>query len=139
MPERSYAIRTRPIRFHRRKHVRYFLVMVRGKDTAENRDSFYSTVHGAGPDDEPDAGGGEDELEDPQAFGRPNLAEANGGCRSTRTAWSCAGRDGRKPVSIPGDCGRCWTAHAETIEVLHVLKPIGVCMAGADEFDPYKD
>jgi tRNA-splicing ligase RtcB len=30
-------------------------------------------------------------------------------------------------------------AHAETIEVLHTLKPIGVCMAGADEFDPYKD
>lgn len=30
-------------------------------------------------------------------------------------------------------------AHSETIEVLHVLKPIGVCMAGADEFDPYKD
>ena len=30
-------------------------------------------------------------------------------------------------------------AHAETIEVLHVLKPIGVCMAGANEFDPYKD
>ncbi|MNH95494.1 hypothetical protein D3C73_481430 [compost metagenome] len=30
-------------------------------------------------------------------------------------------------------------AHAETIEVMHVLKPIGVCMAGADEFDPYKD
>lgn len=30
-------------------------------------------------------------------------------------------------------------AHAETIDVMHVLKPIGVCMAGADEFDPYKD
>lgn len=30
-------------------------------------------------------------------------------------------------------------AHSETIEVMHVLKPIGVCMAGADEFDPYKD
>lgn len=30
-------------------------------------------------------------------------------------------------------------AHEETVEVLHVLKPIGVCMAGADEFDPYKD
>lgn len=30
-------------------------------------------------------------------------------------------------------------AHSDTIEVLHVLKPIGVCMAGADEFDPYKD
>jgi len=30
-------------------------------------------------------------------------------------------------------------AQAETIEIMHVLKPIGVCMAGADEFDPYKD
>ncbi|MNC79816.1 hypothetical protein D3C75_1324030 [compost metagenome] len=30
-------------------------------------------------------------------------------------------------------------AHAETVSVLHTLKPIGVCMAGADEFDPYKD
>ncbi|WP_181438893.1 hypothetical protein [Paenibacillus sambharensis] len=27
-------------------------------------------------------------------------------------------------------------AHAETIEVMHVLKPFGVCMAGVDEFDP---
>ncbi|MNI93953.1 hypothetical protein D3C73_1519810 [compost metagenome] len=30
-------------------------------------------------------------------------------------------------------------AHSDTIEVMHVLKPIGVCMAGANEFDPYKD
>lgn len=30
-------------------------------------------------------------------------------------------------------------AHADTIDVLHVLKPFGVCMACADEFDPYKD
>lgn len=30
-------------------------------------------------------------------------------------------------------------AHAGTIEVLHRLRPIGVAMAGADTFDPYKD
>lgn len=30
-------------------------------------------------------------------------------------------------------------AHAETIEVTHVLDPVIVAMAGADEFDPYKD
>lgn len=30
-------------------------------------------------------------------------------------------------------------AHQNTLDVLHVLKPIGVCMAGANEFDPYKD
>lgn len=30
-------------------------------------------------------------------------------------------------------------AQADTIEVVHVLRPLVVVMAGADEFDPYKD
>jgi len=30
-------------------------------------------------------------------------------------------------------------AHKDTIDILHVLKPVGVCMAGANELDPYKD
>jgi tRNA-splicing ligase RtcB (3'-phosphate/5'-hydroxy nucleic acid ligase) len=30
-------------------------------------------------------------------------------------------------------------AHGDTIEVLHRLRPVGVAMAGADTFDPYKD
>lgn len=30
-------------------------------------------------------------------------------------------------------------AHEGTIRVLHTLRPLGVAMAGADEFDPYKD
>jgi tRNA-splicing ligase RtcB (3'-phosphate/5'-hydroxy nucleic acid ligase) len=30
-------------------------------------------------------------------------------------------------------------AHAGTVEILHRLTPIGVAMAGADTFDPYKD
>jgi len=29
--------------------------------------------------------------------------------------------------------------HAGTVRILHTLKPIGVAMAGAGEFDPYKD
>lgn len=29
--------------------------------------------------------------------------------------------------------------HADTIDILHVLRPIGVCMAGASDHDPYKD
>jgi tRNA-splicing ligase RtcB len=29
--------------------------------------------------------------------------------------------------------------HAETVRVLHTLTPLGVAMAGANEFDPYKD
>jgi tRNA-splicing ligase RtcB len=30
-------------------------------------------------------------------------------------------------------------AHDGTIEIMHRLTPIGVAMAGADTFDPYKD
>jgi tRNA-splicing ligase RtcB (3'-phosphate/5'-hydroxy nucleic acid ligase) len=30
-------------------------------------------------------------------------------------------------------------AHAGTVRVLHTLTPLGVAMAGADTFDPYKD
>jgi len=29
--------------------------------------------------------------------------------------------------------------HGDTIDVLHTLRPIGVAMAGRDEFDPYRD
>jgi tRNA-splicing ligase RtcB len=29
--------------------------------------------------------------------------------------------------------------HGETIRILHTLTPIGVAMAGKNEFDPYKD
>ena len=31
------------------------------------------------------------------------------------------------------------SAHAGTIEIVHTLRPFGVVMAGANEFDPYKD
>ena len=30
-------------------------------------------------------------------------------------------------------------AHDATIRILHMLTPVGVAMAGANEFDPYKD
>jgi tRNA-splicing ligase RtcB len=30
-------------------------------------------------------------------------------------------------------------AHGDTIRVLHTLQPVGVAMAGTEEFDPYKD
>ena len=30
-------------------------------------------------------------------------------------------------------------AHGDTIEIVHRLKPLGVAMAGADTYDPYKD
>lgn len=113
-------------------------VIVRGKDTEENRDSFYSTVHGAGRI-----------MSRTQAAGKMNwkTRKRSGGqitheqmmraVNSYGVELRGAGTD--ESPFVYRKLQEVLDAHAETIEVLHVLKPIGVCMAGADEFDPYKD
>lgn len=113
-------------------------VIVRGNDTEENRQAYFSTVHGAGR-----------VMSRTQAAGKMNWKTR------TRTGGRISPEQMRSAVSAYGVELRgagtdespfvyrklqdVLDAHAETIEVLHVLKPIGVCMAGADEFDPYKD
>ncbi len=38
-----------------------------------------------------------------------------------------------------GAQGSVLKAQGSTVEVLHTLRPLIVVMAGAEEFDPYKD
>lgn len=113
-------------------------VIVKGKDSAENQDAYYSTVHGAGRI-----------MSRTQAAGKMNwrTRTRSGGqitteqmlqtVRSYGVELRGAGTD--ESPFVYRRLQEVLDAHAETIEVLHVLKPIGVCMAGADEFDPYKD
>ncbi|WP_308639960.1 RtcB family protein [Paenibacillus silvisoli] len=113
-------------------------VIVKGKDSIENRDSYYSTVHGAGR-----------VMSRTQAAGKMNwkTRTRSGGQISTEQMMDAvrdygvelrgAGTD--ESPFVYRRLQEVLDAHAETIEVMHVLKPIGVCMAGADEFDPYKD
>ncbi|MEK3934873.1 RtcB family protein [Sporosarcina sp. FSL W7-1349] len=113
-------------------------VIVRGKDNAENENAFYSTVHGAGRI-----------MSRTQAAGKMNWKKRTriGGQISPDMMEKAVKRFGvelrgggtdespfvyRKLQSV-------LDAHEDTIDVLHVLKPVGVCMAGANEFDPYKD
>lgn len=113
-------------------------VIVRGKDSAENKEAFYSTVHGAGRI-----------MSRTQAAGKMNwkTKTRRGGqitpeqmmeaVRSYGVELRGAGTD--ESPFVYRKLQEVLDAHADTIDVLHVLKPIGVCMAGADEFDPYKD
>lgn len=113
-------------------------VIVRGKDSTENRDSFYSTVHGAGRI-----------MSRTQAAGRMNWkTRSRRGGQITPEQMMRAVRDFGVELRGAGTdespfvyrkLQEVLDAHSGTIEVLHVLKPVGVCMAGADEFDPYKD
>ncbi|NOJ69882.1 RtcB family protein [Paenibacillus alvei] len=113
-------------------------VIVKGKDSAENREAYYSTVHGAGRI-----------MSRTQAAGKMNwkTRTRSGGKITTEQMMEAvrtfgvelrgAGTD--ESPFVYRKLQEVLDAHAETIEVMHTLKPIGVCMAGADEFDPYKD
>lgn len=114
-------------------------VIVRGKQTEENRDSYYSTVHGAGRI-----------MSRTQAAGRRGSwkkPQRTGGQISTEQMMQAVrefgvelrGGDTDESPFVYRKLQGVLDAHSETIEIEHQLKPIGVCMAGWDEFDPYKD
>lgn len=113
-------------------------VVVRGKDTPESKEAFYSTVHGAGR-----------VMSRTKAAGRMNwrTRKRRGGAISEQQmheavkSYGVELRGGGPDESpfVYRKLQEVLDAHKDTIDILNVLKPIGVCMAGANEHDPYKD
>ncbi|MCM2674605.1 RtcB family protein [Alkalicoccobacillus plakortidis] len=113
-------------------------VIVQGKDTEENKAAFYSTVHGAGRI-----------MSRTQAAGKMNwkTKQRKGGEISPKRmndalkSYGVELRGGGTDESpfVYKKLKTVLKAHNETLDIKHVLRPIGVCMAGANEFDPYKD
>jgi tRNA-splicing ligase RtcB len=116
-------------------------VILRGLESSAGPELLYSTVHGAGR-----------VMSRTQAAGRwrrkggkrvqvkPGVIDF----RSVRSSLAEQGIElrGGAADEAPAAYKRLddvLAAHADTIEVLHRLTPIGVAMAGADTFDPYKD
>jgi tRNA-splicing ligase RtcB len=114
-------------------------VILEGVDTEESKLSLRSTVHGAG-----------------RVLGRKMATgvydRKTGVCKREGLVKPemMAGWLERGNVVLRGggldespDCYKrlpeVLAAHGETIRVLHTLTPLGVAMAGANEFDPYKD
>ncbi|MFN4079821.1 MAG: RtcB family protein [Saprospiraceae bacterium] len=116
-------------------------VVVRGVDTPSNREGLYSTVHGAG-----------------RVMSR-NKAAGQKRWKSGKVEYLSKGvvdwvnvkkSIKKKGVALRGaaadEAPECYksleavlAAQGDTIEIVHRLKPIGVAMAPADVFDPYKD
>ncbi len=111
-------------------------VILEGVDTEESRAGFYSTVHGAGR-----------VMSRNQAAGRVIKGKRTGGAvtREMMDEWV---KD--MGVALRGagtdESPHCYKRlpevlkhHEASIRVIHTLKPIGVAMAGENEFDPYRD
>ncbi|PLT47576.1 Protein RtcB [Paenibacillus pasadenensis] len=113
-------------------------VIVRGRDTDENRDACWSTVHGAGRVMSRTQAAGKMNWKTRRRLGgeisEERMREA---VRAYGVELRGAGTD--ESPFVYRQLQQVLDAHAGTIEVLHRLRPIGVCMAGADEHDPYKD
>ncbi|NQX48393.1 RtcB family protein [Paenibacillus tritici] len=113
-------------------------VIVKGKDSAENKDAYYSTVHGAGRImSRTQAAGRMNWKTRTRSGGQISTAQMLGAVRDFGVELRGAGTD--ESPFVYRKLQEVLDAHSGTIEVMHVLKPVGVCMAGANEFDPYKD
>jgi len=111
-------------------------VIVEGLESEESKQALYSTVHGAGR-----------VLSRTQAAGKLKGRRRTGGSVTPQMMhkWVL-----EKNVVLRGagtdESPHCYKRlpqvlehHQATLKILHTLTPIGVAMAGADEFDPYKD
>lgn len=114
-------------------------VILEGLESEESKQALYSTVHGAGR-----------AMGRTEAKGKYNrktgekLVEGKVD-REAHNAWiknagvEVRGGDLDESPFAYKRIEDVLKAHSKTIKILHVLKPIGVCMAASNEFDPYKD
>jgi len=116
-----------------------FSFILEGVDGEESKTSLYSTIHGAGRVmGRAQAKGKKDRKTG--AILRPGLvsnADLQDWIKKFDVELRGAGVD---------EAPQCYKrieqvlfAHRDTVKVIHRLKPIGVCMAGENEYDPYKD
>jgi tRNA-splicing ligase RtcB (3'-phosphate/5'-hydroxy nucleic acid ligase) len=135
--------------------------------TEQARDALYSTVHGAGRAMSRNAAAGRPRKrwvnnvrDDDGVYESQEAALAVPGATKARKVRV---REGgaidfdavraeleRKGIELRGGAadeapgaykrlGEVLAYHADSVRILHTLTPIGVAMAGADTFDPYKD
>jgi len=116
-------------------------VILEGIDSPDSRESLYSTVHGAGRVMSRRKAAGktkwkkgkkvkvsEGEISKEMMLNWVNQANVELRGAGTDESPHCYKR-----------LNEVLKAHTGTIKIKHYLKPIGVAMASADEFDPYKD
>ena len=114
-------------------------VILQGVESAEGKDSLYSTVHGAGRVMSRTAARGKINRKTGQVIspGAVSREMMNEWIRKQGVELRGAGTD---------ESPHCYKRlpevlehHKASIRVLHTLTPVGVAMAGENEIDPYKD
>jgi tRNA-splicing ligase RtcB len=112
-------------------------VILKGTDSAEQLAALYSTVHGAGRVMSRGAAKGKWRKGVQVKPGAISIEQMRGWIERRGVELRGAGLDEAPQAyrRLPD----VLEAQGDTVNVIHSLKPVGVAMAGARDFDPYKD
>lgn len=115
-------------------------VILRGKESDEARASYYSTVHGAGRVMSRTQAAGKWRRQGRHRVRVGGAVDMDGVRRElARRGIELRGGGPDEAPAVYRRLQPVLDAHAGSIEIVHVLQPVGVAMAGPEEFDPYKD
>lgn len=104
-------------------------VIVKGKDSEESQLAYYSTVHGAGRVmSRTEAAGKMNWRTRKRSGGQISVAAMRDAVQAYGVELRGAGTD--ESPFVYKKLEEVLDAHKETMEILHMLRPIGVCMAG---------
>lgn len=115
--------------------------VVRGVNTRGAAEALHSTVHGAGRVMSRTAAAGKLIRKGPEKGQRVGGAVSAEMMHQRLQDWNVQLRGGGRDEApqVYRDLEGVLAAHSDSIEVVTVMKPLGVVMAGDDVYDPYKD
>lgn len=114
-------------------------VILRGVESPKSSQSLYSTVHGAGRVMSRTEARGKTHRKTGEQITQPRVDRGEWHAWLDLAGVTLIGADLDEAPQAYRRLPDVLEAHAGTVEIVHRLRPFGVIMAGAKEFDPYKD
>jgi len=114
-------------------------VILSGKANADSELSLFSTVHGAGRAMGRSQAKGKRDRKTGKQLTEGLISRSAMDKWVTDAGVELRGADVDEAPQAYKRIRAVLSAHNDTIDILHTLRPIGVCMASNRDFDPYKD
>lgn len=114
-------------------------VILRGVESEQSAMALYSTVHGAGRVMSRTEARGKVHRKTGEVISAPKVDRGEWMAWLADKGVTVIGGDLDEAPQAYRRLTDVLAAHEGTVEICHVLRPRGVIMAGANEFDPYKD
>jgi tRNA-splicing ligase RtcB len=114
-------------------------VILEGVESDESKLAMYSTVHGAGRVMGRREATGLIDRKTGEVKRAPKITREMMHARVSEARVELRGAGVDESPHCYKRLNEVLEAHSGTVRILHTLSPVGVAMAGANEFDPYKD